>query len=84
MSSSQTARISVPSPTMNIRDAASVLQGAPFLAMDVGGTNARLAIVQRKPDGTIGILDQQQYAGAGFDSLNDIAADFLSCCATTK
>jgi glucokinase len=78
MSSSQTARISVPSPTMNIRDAASVLQGAPFLAMDVGGTNARLAIVQRKPDGTIGILDQQQYAGAGFDSLNDIAADFLS------
>lgn len=78
MSSSQPARINVPSHTMNTRIASSVLQGTPFLAMDVGGTNARLAIVQRKPDGTIGILAQQQYACAEFDSLNDIAADFLS------
>lgn len=78
MSSSQTARIGVPSHTMNTRNAASVMQGLPFLAMDVGGTNARLAIVQRKPDGTIRLLEQRQYTCAEFDSLNAIAADFLS------
>jgi glucokinase len=77
MSASRTARIGVPSHTMNTRPAASVLQGAPFLAMDVGGTNARLAIVQRKADGTIRILAQQQYAGAEFGSLEDITAAFL-------
>lgn len=63
---------------MNTGTAASVMQGTPFLAMDVGGTHARLAIVQRKSDGTIRILDQQQYVGGEFESLNDITADFLS------
>jgi len=79
MSASRTARIDVPGPMMDTDPhAASVLRGKPFLAMDIGGTNARLAMVRRKPDGTIAILAQQQYAGAEFDSLEAITAGFLA------
>lgn len=56
----------------------SAWEGAPFLATDVGGTHARLALVQRKADGTIGILDQHKYACADFGSLTEIVADFLA------
>ena len=63
---------------MNNGVVAPVMHGAPFLAMDVGGTHARLAIVRRRTDETIDILDHQQYACADFGSLADIARDFLS------
>lgn len=56
----------------------SAWDGAPFLAMDVGGTHARLALVQRGVDGTIRLLDQHKYACADFASLAEIVADFLS------
>ena len=58
--------------------APSVVQGAPFLATDVGGTHARLALVQRRADGSIHILDQHKYACADFPSLTAIVADFLA------
>lgn len=78
MSSPQRAHAGAPNHTMNTDPPVSAMKGAPFLAMDVGGTHARLAIVQRKANGTIRILDEQQYACANFGSLTDIVADFLS------
>ena len=53
-------------------------QGGPFLAADVGGTHARLALVQRRADGSIEILDHQKYACADYPSLTAIVADFLT------
>lgn len=53
-------------------------EGGPFLAADVGGTHARLALVQRRPDGSIEILDHHKYACADFPGLTDIVADFLA------
>ena len=56
----------------------AVGEGAPFLAADVGGTNARLALVRRDADGAIEILDHRRYACADFPGLAAIVADFLS------
>lgn len=76
--SPQGARKSVPNHVINSGVALSARQGAPFLATDVGGTHARLALVQRTDDGTIEILDHHKYACADFASLTDIVADFLA------
>lgn len=57
---------------------AEVLHGAPFLATDVGGTHARLALVQRRTDGSIALLEHHKYACADYPGLTPIVADFLS------
>ena len=48
----------------------------PFLAADIGGTHARLALV-RALDGGIDILDQHKYQCADFSGLAPIVTDFL-------
>ena len=50
-----------------------------FLATDIGGTHARLALVRSRGDGGIDILDQQRYLCAEHESLAAIVAGFLSC-----
>ena len=52
--------------------------GRPFLATDVGGTHARLALVGARADGGIEIVDQHKYLCAEFDGLAAIVADFLA------
>ncbi len=61
-----------------IHSTAAAAGHAPFLATDVGGTHARLALVRRGVDGAIEILDQHKYACADFPSLTAIVADFLA------
>lgn len=56
----------------------TVLSGAPFLATDIGGTHARLALVRRGADGAVELLDQHKYACADYPGLAAIVADFLS------
>lgn len=48
-----------------------------FLAADVGGTNARLALVRGRGDGTVEILEQRRYLCTDHPSLHAIVADFL-------
>ncbi len=50
----------------------------PFLAADVGGTHARVALVRDAGDGSIELLDQHKYAGADFPGLAAIIKDFLA------
>lgn len=50
----------------------------PFLATDVGGTHARMAIVSADADGRIEILDQHKYMNADFPGMAQIIAEFLS------
>ncbi len=57
---------------------ARMAMAAPFLAMDVGGTHARLALVRARADGGIEILDQHKYQCADYPGLAPIVADFLS------
>lgn len=52
--------------------------GRPFLATDIGGTHARLALVRAQPDGAIEVLDAQTYDCAAFAGLAPIVAGFLS------
>ena len=52
--------------------------GRPFLATDVGGTHARLALVRARDDGAVEIVDQHKYQCADFAGLAPIVADFLS------
>lgn len=49
-----------------------------FLAADVGGTNARLALVRERGDGGVELLGQRRYLCAEHPSLAAIAADFLA------
>jgi len=72
------ARSSMENPEVHSGAALSAWQGGPFLAADVGGTHARLALVQRRADGSIEILDHHKYACADFPSLTAIVADFLA------
>lgn len=58
--------------------ARDVHAGAPFLATDVGGTSARIALVRRTRDGGVEVLEHETYACAGFDSLPAIVAAFLA------
>ena len=50
----------------------------PFLATDIGGTHARLALVRAGADGRIEILDHHKYLCADFTGLAAIVEDFLS------
>lgn len=65
-------------PTQTHAEADSPLRGAPFLAADVGGTHARLALVRRLPDGDIEVLAHQVYQGGAFASFEAIVADFVA------
>jgi glucokinase len=72
------ARSSMEHPADHSAAALPARQGGRFLAADVGGTHARLALVQRQSDGSIAILDHYKYACADFPSLTAIVADFLA------
>lgn len=48
-----------------------------FAAADIGGTNARLALVRARPDGTIEVVRRRRYLCAGHPSLRAILDDFL-------
>lgn len=50
----------------------------PFLATDIGGTHARLALVRADAAGRIEIVDQHKYLCADFPGLAPIVSDFLS------
>ena len=50
----------------------------PFLATDIGGTHARLALVRADAAGRIEIVDQHKYLCADFPGLAPIIEDFLS------
>jgi len=56
----------------------AVSAGAPFLAADVGGTHARIALVARQahPRQPIGVLHYERYACGEWPSLAAILADF--------
>ncbi|TYT23657.1 glucokinase [Luteimonas viscosa] len=50
---------------------------APFVSADIGGTNARLAWVRPRPDGSIEVIGQRHYLCAAHSSLRAIVADFM-------
>lgn len=50
---------------------------APFVSADIGGTNARVAWVRGRSDGSIEVLAQRHYLCAQHPSLRAILADFL-------
>jgi len=52
--------------------------GKPFLAADIGGTHARMALVRVRADGHIELLDQHKYLCADFPGPAPIVAEFLS------
>ena len=54
------------------------MSAAPFLAADIGGTHARMALARTRDDGTVELLDQHRYLCAEHPSLESIVSDFLS------
>ncbi|WP_460733052.1 glucokinase [Lysobacter tyrosinilyticus] len=72
------ASSSMENPAIPSAAGLSARQGGPFLAADVGGTHARLALVQHRPDGSIEIIDHHKYACADFPGLTAIVSDFLA------
>lgn len=62
-----------------VADAASALRShRPFLATDVGGTHARIALVHRDAHGDIEILDHRDYRCTDYPGLAPIIAEFLA------
>ena len=58
--------------------APAVAAGLRFVAADVGGTNARVALVQADAAGRIEILDYRRYPCASHPGLGAILADFVA------
>src|SRR5688572_6658553 len=54
----------------------SLRPGQPFIAADVGGTYARLGLVQMGEDGKVAVLEYRRYACAAFPSLAAILREF--------
>lgn len=52
--------------------------GRPFVSADIGGTNARVALVRGRADGGIEVLRRQHYRCAAHPSLHAILEDFLA------
>ena len=52
--------------------------GCRFIAADVGGTNARIALVHADTDGRIEILDYRRYPCASYPGLTAILAEFAA------
>ncbi|WP_342316064.1 glucokinase [Lysobacter sp. FW306-1B-D06B] len=50
----------------------------PFIAADVGGTHARLGLVQVRPGGKVDVLAYHRYACGEFPSLAAIIDDFVT------
>ena len=51
--------------------------GVPFIAADVGGTHARMALVRNSGDGTVEILEHEKYLCTDFPSLDAVLRTFL-------
>ncbi|MBF6022424.1 glucokinase [Lysobacter niastensis] len=60
----------------SIRSRAGLSLGQPFIAADVGGTFARLGLVQMGEDGKVAVLEYRRYACASHPSLASILRDF--------
>jgi len=58
--------------------ATQVAAGLRFVAADVGGTNARVALIQADAAGRIEILDYHRYPCAAHSGLTAILADFVA------
>ena len=52
--------------------------GCRFIAADVGGTNARIALVHADADGRVEILDYRRYPCATYPGLTAILAEFAA------
>ena len=52
--------------------------GCRFIAADVGGTNARIALVHADTDGRVEILDYRRYPCATYPGLTAILAEFAA------
>ena len=52
--------------------------GQCFIAADVGGTNARIALVRASDDGRIAILAYRRYPCGEYPSLTAILAEFVA------
>jgi len=61
---------------MNEPDARRADPSGPILAGDIGGTNARLAIVEER-DGRLRVLDRRRYDSAAFEGLASVVGRFL-------
>ena len=48
-----------------------------FIAADIGGTNARLARVHAREDGSVELVERRRYQCAAHASLREIVADFV-------
>src|SRR5690606_12473977 len=59
---------------------AAIARAGDFVAADVGGTNARIALVRPGEAGRFDILDYRRYACASFPGLSAILADFAAHC----
>jgi len=57
---------------------AAANHGQCFIAADVGGTNARIALVRASDDGRIAILAYRRYPCGEYPSLTSILADFVA------
>jgi glucokinase len=55
---------------------ASLRPGQPFIAADVGGTYARLGLVQMGDDGNVSVLEYRRYSCAAYPSLAAILREF--------
>lgn len=56
----------------------AALKDAPFISADVGGTYARIGLVQRERGSTVKILAYRKYLCADFPQLSDILHDFIA------
>lgn len=66
---------------MSSTSGSALLRTQPFIAADVGGTHARIALVQ--VEGSVSILQYRKYICAEHPSLAAILRDFAATCGTT-
>lgn len=62
----------------------ALLRTQPFIAADVGGTHARIALVQAEGYSSVSVLQYRQYICAEHPSLAAILRDFAATCGTTE
>ena len=66
---------------MTLRDQMPRTNGLTILAGDIGGTNSRLAIYERRTRG-LALVAQKTYSSAGYSCVADIISEFLAATGT--
>ena len=79
-------REQIPPETAHVGVASAQLPDQPFLAADVGGTHARIALVSGRADGLqpVSVLHYHRYGCADWDSLTAMLQDFVAQLAHTS